>query len=113
MHDIRELTIGYVEAFHTRDLNTVASYMSEEFELTDPEVTRLTPKHAVLHYIGGIFDAHEALRFEAKAILIDGDVSVIHFTLTLTDAVLDGVDVIRWASGKMTSMQAYITLRPQ
>ena len=66
-----------------------------------------------IKYIGDIFDAHEALRFEAKTILIDGDFSVIHFTLKLTDAVLDGVDVIRWASGKMTSMHAYLTLRRQ
>lgn len=111
MNNIRQFTASYVAAFNARDLDRVASYMSEGFELTDPEVTRLTPKKDVLNYIGGVFDANGTLRFKAKKILVDGDLSVIEFTLTLNDVVLDGVDVIRWASGKMISMHAYLTPR--
>jgi ketosteroid isomerase-like protein len=95
MDDIRQFTANYVAAFNDRDLDRVASYMSEAFELTDPEVTRLTPKKDVLNYIGGVFDANGTLRFKANKILV----------------VLDGVDVIKWASGKMTSMHAYLTPR--
>lgn len=111
MADIRQLTAGYVAAFDARDLDKLADYLADGFELTDPEVTALTPKGDVLDYIRGLFNGHESLSFEAQSILVDGDASVIHFTLTLDAFVLDGVDVITWKSGKMTSMQAYLTPR--
>ena len=111
MTDIRQLTAGYVAAFDARDLDKLADYLADEFELSDPEVTALTPKGDVLDYIRGLFDGHESLSFKAQSILVDGDVSVIHFILTLEELVLDGVDVITWKSGRMTSMQAYLTQR--
>lgn len=108
MIDIRKLTAGYVEAFDSRDLEKVGGYFAEEFELTDPEVTALTPKNDVLDYIKGLFDTHETLNFEAHNIIADGNVSVIHFTLTLGALVLNGVDIITWESDKMISMKAYL-----
>ena len=111
MSDIRTLTAAYVAAFDARDLDKVAGFMAEDFELTDPEVTALTPKPAVLDYIKGLFDANTDLSFTAHRVLVDGDASVIHFTLTLGETVLDGVDLITWAAGKMVSMQAYLTPR--
>jgi predicted SnoaL-like aldol condensation-catalyzing enzyme len=111
MTDIRELTAGYVTAFNARELEQVARYLSEEFELTDPEVTALTPKKSVLDYIRKLFGAHNSLSFKANMILAEGDKSVIHFTLILDKLVLDGVDVITWKDGQMTNMKAYLTLR--
>lgn len=111
MANIRELTAGYVAAFDARDLQKVATYMAEEFALTDPEVTDLNPKASVLDYIKELFDNNADLTFVAHRILVDGDASVIHFTLTLGETVLDGVDLIAWDAGKMTSMQAYLTPR--
>ncbi|WGW06065.1 nuclear transport factor 2 family protein [Tropicibacter oceani] len=111
MSDIRTLTAAYVAAFDARDLDKVAGFLAEGFQLTDPEVTALTPKPAVLDYIKGLFDAHPGLSFVAHRVLVDGDASVIHFTLTLGETVLDGVDVIAWDGDKMTSMQAYLTPR--
>lgn len=111
MKDIRKLTENYVTAFDSRDLDRVAEYFTEGFELTDPEVTTLTPKQKVLEYIKDMFDTHESLSFQAKTILVDGDASAIHFTLTLGELVLDGVDMISWKSGKMTSMHAYLKSR--
>ena len=111
MTDIRELTEGYVAAFNARDLKRVARYLSEEFELADPEVTALTPKKNVLNYIRDLFRTHNSLNFVANMIFADGDVSVIHFTLVLDKLVLDGVDVITWQDGQMTNMKAYSTPR--
>lgn len=111
MADIRNLTEGYVAAFDARDLEKVASFMAEGFSLTDPEVTGLTPKADVLSYIKGLFEGNPNLSFIAHRILVDGGHSVIHFTLTLGETVLDGVDVIAWDAGKMTSMHAYLTPR--
>lgn len=111
MTDIRKLTTDYVTAFHTRDLVKVAEYLADDFTLTDPEVTSLTPKSNVLDYINALFDTHENLSFEAHSILIDDGASAIHFTLKLGEEIFDGVDVIHWEAGKMTSMHAYLTSR--
>ena len=111
MTDIRELTAGYVAAFNARDLEQLAEYLSEEFELTDPEVNALTPKKNVLDYIQGLFSAHNSLSFISNLVLAESDVSVIHFTLTLDELVLDGVDVIKWKDGQMVNLHAYLTPR--
>lgn len=111
MTDIWKLTANYVAAFDARDLDEVEGFFSEKFELTDPEVTALTPKERVVEYIRELFDAHETLDFEAHLILVDGDKSAIHFTLTLGATVLDGVDIINWKCGQMTSMHAYLNPR--
>ena len=111
MSDILKLTEGYVAAFGTRDINKVANYFADEFELTDPDVSALGPKGPVLEYIERLFSSHDTLEFEARNILVDGDKSVIHFTLALEDIVFDGVDVITWKFEKMTSMHAYLTRR--
>ena len=111
MPDIRKLTRAYVAAFDARDLDAVDALLANDFSLTDPSVTGLTPKSAVLKFIGGLFEENDRLSFAAHQILADGDMSVIHFTLTLNDAVLDGVDVIEWKDGMMISMNAYLTAR--
>ena len=111
MTDIRKLTTDYVTAFHTRDLHKVAEHLADDFTLTDPEVTSLTPKNSVLDYINQLFDTHENLSFEAHSILVDDGASAIHFSLTLGEEIFDGVDLIHWKVGKMTSMHAYLTPR--
>jgi ketosteroid isomerase-like protein len=111
MTDIRKLTTDYVAAFGARDLDAVGFFFAEEFELTDPEVTALTPKDDVLKYIKGLFDTHETLNFNSHNILVDGNTSVIHFTLTLGTHIFDGVDIITWKSYKMIRMKAYLAPR--
>lgn len=111
MTDIRDLTAAYVAAFDTRNLDKVAGFFAEEFELTDSEVTALTPMADVLAYIKGIFDDNEELSFVSHCILVDGNASAIHFTLTLGKAVFDGVDLIAWDGAQMTAMHAYLTPR--
>lgn len=108
--DIRKRTETYVAAFDGKDLAAVAAHFDDAFELTDPEVTGLTPKAAVLAYIEGLFDAHPGrFSFEAERILVDGDHSAIEFVLTLGDTVLRGVDIIAWRDGRMVSMRAHLT----
>ena len=111
MTDIRKLTWDYVTAFNARNLDKVGSFFAEEFELTDPEVTAITPKGNVLNYIKNLFDAHDNLHFETHSILVDDGASAIHFSLMLGEEIFDGVDLIHWEAGKMTSMHAYLTPR--
>ena len=113
MVDIRKLTEEYISAFDARDLDKISKYLAEDFKLTDPDVTKLTPKWAVVKYINRLFASRETLSFEALDIFVDGDTSVIHFCLTLDALVLDGVDIITWKNQRMTSMVAYLTPRHQ
>lgn len=109
--DTRAHTIGYVAAFHGRDIDAVTDYFAPDFALTDPEVSALTGVAAVCDYVGGLFDANPDLSFIAHSITVEGTTSVIHFTLTLGDTVLDGVDLIHWQGAKMATMHAYLTPR--
>ena len=112
MLKIQKLTQEYIAAFNERDLNQVANCLAEDFKLTDPEVTALTPKSDVLEYLKELFDQNADLRFEAHTVFVDGNSSVIHFTLSLGAKVFDGVDIITWENQKMTSLTAYLTKRP-
>lgn len=105
------MTEEYVTDFNARDLDKVANYLADDFKLSDTEVTALTPKGHVLKYIKELFNTHKELSFVAQSIHVDGNTSVIHFTLTLDTNVLDGADIILWANNKMISMHAYLTLR--
>ena len=111
MNNIRALTQGYGASFDARDIDAVANYFAPDFVLTDPEVTNLTPMAAARDYVGGLFDANPALSFVAHNIVVDGDISVIHFTLTMSDTVLDGIDLIRWQGAHMAAMHAYLSPR--
>jgi ketosteroid isomerase-like protein len=111
MTDIRKLTEEYVAAFDIRDLDKIVNHFAEDFQLTDPDVTVLTPKGDVIDYIERLFSTHKTLSFKARDILVDGNTSVIHFTLKLDTMTLDGVDVISWKLGKMSCMHAYLTPR--
>lgn len=111
MTDIRALTKAYVQAFNSRNLESVADYMVEEFALTDPKVFNLSPKLEVLNYIQELFENNEGLSFVTNRILVEGNASVIHFSLTLGETILDGVDLIIWKGTKMVKMYAYLTPR--
>ena len=111
MSNLRQLTEKYVDAFDARDLEKVASFLAHDFELTDPDVTGLTPKKEVLRYIKDLFASNETLTFRAHNILVDGNTTVIHFTLILDLMIFDGVDLIAWENQKMRSMKAYLSPR--
>lgn len=113
MVNIYELTSEYVKAFDSRDLVKIEELMSENFSLTDPTVANLQPKSEVLNYIKSLFDGNDSLSFHAHQIIVDGNVSVIHFTLSLGEIILDGVDVIVWQNGQLFSMHAYLTERAE
>lgn len=109
--DMRARTEDYVAAFDARDIDRVGALMSDGFTLTDPSVSALGPRQAVLDYIAGIFEsAGDSLSFAARTILCDGRTSAIEFTLRLGDKTFDGVDIISWGDdGLMTSMRAHLT----
>jgi ketosteroid isomerase-like protein len=111
MADLRELTQQYLAAFNARDIDGVAALLSKDFCLTDPSVTRLAPREKAVEYIHGLFIANSLLKFEAKTILVDGDSSVIHFSLFVDAGVYNGIDLITWEQERMATLTAYLTLQ--
>lgn len=114
MDDTRARTLAYIDAFHARDLDGVAALMAEDVVLTDPEVTGLTPKAAVLDHVARLFAAHDrAFGFEAGTVVVEGEMAVIEFVLTLNETVLRGMDLIEWGPAGIRAMRAYLTAQPR
>lgn len=110
--DLRALTHAYITAFQNRDLEGVAAPMHEDFVLTDPENEALGPRDNVLRFIAGLFDrAGTSLAFLPRTVLVDGAHSAIEFGLTVGQDHLEGIDLIEWQDGRMTSMLAHLTQR--
>lgn len=101
-------TKRYVDAFSSKDIDAVAAFFSDRFELTDPAV-HMRGKDNVVQYIGEMFASSTALTFSDKNIFVDGKNSIIEFSLTIDGTNLVGTDVIRWDNNdKMISMNAYL-----
>lgn len=112
MNDLLKKTEEYVAAFNAKDIQAVGELLHDDFSLTDPGVTNLTPKQDVLDYIAGIFDsAPDVFSFEAKKIIVQGDISVIEFVLKINEDVIHGIDLITWNSGKLLNMVAHLTVQ--
>lgn len=111
MSDLRQLTQEYIDAFDDHDLDAVGTMLHDDFVLEDP-AGRFAGKAAVLNYIAGIFRAEPALRFAGRSIFVDGTVSLIEFTLTLSSKVLVGTDVIEWRGEKLAALRAYLHEKP-
>ncbi|WP_372768509.1 nuclear transport factor 2 family protein [Pseudoalteromonas sp.] len=101
-------TKAYVEAFNSKSLSDIEELISDNFSLTDPAGT-VNGKQSVLEYIKNIFIEHEQLSFTAKNIIVDSNISLIEFELTLNDEKLVGTDLIKWNNdNKMIQMDAYL-----
>ena len=112
MNDLLKKTEQYVAAFNAKDIQAVGELLHDDFSLTDPSVANLKPKEDVLSYISEIFDsAPVVFSFEAKRIIIQGNVSVIEFVLNINEDIIHGVDVITWDAGKLLTMIAYLTVQ--
>lgn len=101
-------TCDYVKAFDSRSLDLLSEFFSDDFTLNDP-VVNITGKEAVLTYISSLFAENEKFKFISNNIIVDTQVSVIEFELTLGNKLLIGTDVIKWNNdNKMTVMDAYL-----
>lgn len=99
---------NYVDAFNNRDLDRVAEFFSDDFQLTDPAVS-LKGKTNVIPYISEIFESNPDLKFTSNSIIVDSQRTVIEFELHIGGKTLLGTDVIKWDNdNKMLTMNAYL-----
>ena len=107
---LKTLTQQYIDAFDRKDLAAVGALLAPEFTLEDPVVKRIEGKAAALDMMRGLFDGCAALSFRARNIYVDGDTTLIEFTLALDATQLQGVDIIEWRDGKMVALRAYLDI---
>lgn len=105
---IRQLTRGYIKAFHSKDISLLAEYFADDFSLVDP-AGLFSGKERVIEYIAGIFSSVDNISFLEKQIIVEEKKSIIEFLLEIDGKRLLGTDVIRWNDqNKMISMHAYL-----
>lgn len=102
------LTKSYVNAFHLRDVDRVLEHFSEDALLSDPLV-ELSGKKEIQHFLEDFFHTNKEISFASKSIHASDSSSIIHFELTIGKKIFEGTDVIQWADGKITKLQAYLT----
>lgn len=105
---LKQLTEQYIHAFNKKDLPAIGLMLVPEFSLEDPVVKRVEGRVASLEAVAKIFEGCRSLVFAAKSIYVDGNTSLIEFSLDLDSTRIDGVDVIVWDGALMKSMRAYL-----
>ena len=109
MSNLLQKTKGYVEAFNAKDLTAIKLLMAEDFSITDPNVSGLSPRADVLKYISDIFDnSGKEFCFQAKNIWQSGNITFVEFRLDVGDDKLEGVDIIEWKGEVMQRLTAYL-----
>ncbi len=101
-------TQDYVKAFDCGHVEKILTFFSEGAVLKDPG-NNLKGKGELKRFLVDFFETNREVSFSAKKILVNESTSTIHFTLSLNDKVLEGVDVIAWEDGLIHSLAAYLT----
>ncbi|CNB27458.1 SnoaL-like domain [Yersinia intermedia] len=98
----------YIDAFNTKDIVTLANLLSDNIKLIDPDVD-ITGKDNVIEMLKVLFSKYDSLQFESKDIFVDGNTTIIEFTLKLNGELVSGVDIIEWDQEKrIASLKAYL-----
>lgn len=101
---------NYIAAFDNKNLDAVAVLLADNFVLEDPVVKRVEGKENALRAIQAIFSGCNQLQFKSRNIFVDGQTTLIEFSLDLDNMHLEGVDIIEWHDGKIAELRAYLDI---
>lgn len=105
---LKELTRKYIKAFDSKNIESIAVLLKDDFALEDPVVKRVEGKKQVLEAIQNIFNSCQSLSFKARNIYQDDRTTMIEFVLRLDEKTLTGTDIIEWQDDKMKELRAYL-----
>jgi hypothetical protein len=105
---LHRLTETYVKFFDTKNLAGIAAMLREDAVLSDPAVQGLSGRGAILDYVRNLYRDQPDLSFTAQNIWVDGQISMIEFSLTLGTQTMVGVDVIEWHGRQIGQLRAYL-----
>ena len=98
---------AYVDAFNSKDLDSVVAMFASNSSLIDPNV-KLNGKENIAKFIGDLFSNSDELSFREKKIISSGNATVIEFALIIDGKSYIGTDVITWQDGKIKNLAAYL-----
>lgn len=107
---LKKLTKEYIQHFSSKNLSGISEMMLDNFILEDPAVIKIEGKADALNAISNIFNSCQLLSFEADNVYVDGQTTLIEFTLRVDSTILKGVDIIEWNQGKMQHLRAYLDI---
>jgi ketosteroid isomerase-like protein len=109
MSDLIAKTKSYAAAVNDRNFAAVAAMLAEDVQCSDPLVSELTPKSAVVDFYRQQFELPiKQFEFIPRNIIQQGDTTVMEFDMVVEGATLKGVDVIEWNEGLIVNLRAYV-----
>ena len=96
-----------MRAFARGDVDTILQLCNDDVVLVDPKV-RLSGKIQLETFLKNFFSGSNEYFFEEKDIFTDGNMTMLHFKLTIDQTVYCGVDLIEWDNGKIHKITAYL-----
>jgi bifunctional N-acetylglucosamine-1-phosphate-uridyltransferase/glucosamine-1-phosphate-acetyltransferase GlmU-like protein len=104
---LEEKSRDYVRAFHSRDIEVIMEFFDDSAILVDPNV-ELSGASAIKEFLIELFSSINNFSFIEKDIIASEDKSVIEFELSIDEKTLVGADIVRWRSGKIIALNAYL-----
>jgi len=100
-------TKAYVEAFNNCDIDALGNFFHQEVGLFDPaNDSGIFGKENVLSMIRDLFN--KQIVFVANNIFLDGNHTIIEFSLSIDNQSMKGVDIIEWHNEKIKALRAYL-----
>ena len=109
MTNLIDLTKQYINAFDSKNLILLEDFFIQDAILFDPaNPTGVKGKENIINMISNLFKEYDKLNFKETNIFIDGDTTIIEFSLTLNGQQLVGTDIIKWKNNKILELRAYL-----
>jgi ketosteroid isomerase-like protein len=102
-----ERTKAYIDTFNNKDINKLSDFFDQDISLFDPaNPLGVFGKDNVLRIIRELFT--KDISFVSKNIFVDGNNTIIEFSLKIDNQYLKGVDIIEWQDSKIKTLRAYL-----
>ncbi|MDA0772655.1 MAG: nuclear transport factor 2 family protein [Cyanobacteria bacterium] len=110
-NNLEQLTMQYLVAFASQDLDSLETMFSDGVVLFDPMIQELRSKAKVLEMNKAIFAATEKITLISKRIIADSAQNTVAAQLKLDfdGKIIDVVDIIEFnEAGKIVAITAYL-----
>ncbi|MES9968515.1 MAG: nuclear transport factor 2 family protein [Candidatus Thiodiazotropha sp.] len=109
MLDLIAKTKSYAAVVNDRNVADATEMFAEDIKCSDPLVSDLTPKSAVVDFYRQQFELPiERFEFIPRNVIQQGNTTVMEFDMVVENKTLKGVDVIEWKDGLIVNLRAYL-----
>ncbi|MES9968553.1 MAG: nuclear transport factor 2 family protein [Candidatus Thiodiazotropha sp.] len=109
MSELIKKTRIYTEAVNHMDLETISNLFADKMIFTDPSVTNLTPKPAIMDFFRLTFEQTQgSLQFKIIDIFEQTNMTILEFEINIGENTYNGVDIFEWEDGLIVSLRGYV-----